>query len=79
MASGYSVHVVEGVRTADGKRLGVQLGRLCVSRDIPVSRVSLSLGVSRQTVYSWFLGKSEPRPALFGAIETLLSTLDAET
>jgi predicted transcriptional regulator len=38
--------------------LGVQLGRVCLNKDIPVSDVASFFGVSRMTVYSWFRGKS---------------------
>lgn len=38
------------------KTLGNQLGRWAVHRDFSVVRVAKALGVTRQTVYNWFLG-----------------------
>ena len=38
------------------KRLGVQLGRLCASANLPPSEIAKVLRVSRMTVYNWFKG-----------------------
>jgi hypothetical protein len=72
---GYSIRIAEGIRKADGNLLGVQLGRACLARDIPVSTIAVDLGVTRQTVYHWFLGLSEPRGASYDAIQTYLTNL----
>lgn len=72
---GYSIRVAEGIKGADGNLLGVQLGRACLARDIPVTTVAAELGVTRQTVYHWFLGLSEPRGAACGAIKAYLTRL----
>ena len=50
--------MAEGIKAADQKLIGVQLGRVCLNKDIPVSDVASFFGVSRMTVYSWFRGKS---------------------
>ena len=71
---GYSFRVAEGVKKGDDALLGVQLGRACLARDIPVSEVAQVLQVTRQTVYHWFLGVSEPRGAARQAIETYLAS-----
>lgn len=72
---GYSIRVAEAIQEADGNLIGVQLGRACLARDIPVSVVAENIGVTRQTVYHWFLGLSEPRGRAVGAIQTYLTNL----
>ena len=56
MPTGYSLFTVEAIQNADGRLLGVQLGKICVKNDIPVKDVSEFFGVSRVTVYNWFKG-----------------------
>lgn len=73
---GYSIRVAEGIKEANGNLLGVKLGRLCLARDISVSTVAKALGVTRQTVYQWFLGVSEPRGKTAGAIQTYMNSLN---
>lgn len=58
MAKGYSTLTVQEIEEANPNLLGVQLGRICVKRDIPVTDVAEYFGVSRVTVYSWFRGKA---------------------
>lgn len=72
---GYSIRVAEAIKEADGKLLGVQLGRVCLAQDISVSVVAENLGVTRQTVYHWFVGLSEPRGKACDAIRAYLKTL----
>ena len=38
------------------KSLGNQLGRWAIPLDVPVMKIALALGVTRQTVYNWFTG-----------------------
>jgi DNA-binding phage protein len=72
---GYSIRVAEAIGEADINLLGVQLGRACLARDIPVAEVAASLGITRQTVYHWFLGLSEPRGKSCDAIQSYLNNL----
>ena len=72
---GYSIRVAEAIKAADSSHLGVQLGRACLARDVPVSVVAKNLGVTRQTVYHWFLGLSEPRGKTCDAIRTYIADL----
>ncbi len=72
---GYSIRVAEAIKEADGSLLGVQLGRACLARDISVSVVAKGLKVTRQTVYHWFLGLSEPRGNARDAIQTYLASI----
>lgn len=61
MSYGYSTHIVRLNKKADTKLLGVRLGRACIKKDISVITVAARVGVSRQTVYNWFCGRT-PMP-----------------
>jgi hypothetical protein len=74
--NGYSIRVAEAIKNADGSLLGVQLGRKCLERDIPVVEVARILKVTRQTVYSWFLGKARPQPHHVHGVEIFLAAFD---
>lgn len=50
--------MADEIKSADSSLLGVKLGRVCLSKDIPVKDVAEFFGVSRMTVYSWFRGKT---------------------
>ena len=56
---GYSKLIMQSNKSADGKLLGVRLGRYCIGNDIPVKDVMEFFGVSKQTVYNWFIGTTE--------------------
>lgn len=73
---GYSIRMAEAIREADGNLLGVQLGRACLARDISVTDVAKALGVTRQTIYSWFTGAGEPKDFAREAIRTYISSLN---
>jgi DNA-binding transcriptional regulator YiaG len=53
--------MVKTVEQADQKLPGVQLGLTCIKLEIPAAQVAIHLGVSRQTVYSWFTGRFKPK------------------
>lgn len=74
--NGYSIRVAEAIKNADGNLPGVQLGRKCLEHDIPVTRVAATLKVTRQTVYSWFLGKANPQPHHVRGVEIFLAAFD---
>ena len=61
MAEGYTLKLANDITSADKEKLGVRLGLFCLERDIPVSAVAEAVGVSRQTVYHWFVGSRIPR------------------
>ena len=70
---GYSLTLLERNKRADGRNLGVRLGRVCIKNNVPVSDVADALGVSRQTVYNWFGGVSSPTILLRGAVLKLIA------
>lgn len=76
---GYSRKFVDANIKADPFHVGVQLGRICIQRDIPVQDVADYLNVSRQSVYLWFLGKTKPQPKKRELLWGLLNRLSAVT
>jgi AcrR family transcriptional regulator len=60
MTYGYSQSLAEANKKADVKSLGVALGRFCIVRGISATKVAEALGVSRTTVYNWFVGEFTP-------------------
>ena len=75
MAQGYSLRLAEQNKVADDRRLGVRLGRVCIAHDVPVTVVADRFGVTRQTVYNWFRGASDPSPIYTSAVQTFVGTL----
>lgn len=75
MSYGYSAKLVALNQQADRSNLGVRLGRACIKRDIPVIMVSTTLGVSRQTLYNWFIGKSSPQPMMVDLVARYLERI----
>lgn len=73
--AGYSLKVAESVLKADERSPVGRLGRECLTRDIPITEVAASLGVSRQTVYNWVLGVRKPLPYHTAAILMWLGSL----
>ena len=64
MIYGYSARLIELNKKANARLLGVRLGRACMKNNVPVSLVATKLGVSRQTIYNWFCGTHNPKPAV---------------
>jgi len=73
---GYSQLIVAANKTASGKLLGVKLGRYCIANDIPVADVMEFFGVSKQTVYNWFIGKNEPSKSYQREITEFLARVE---
>ena len=75
MSYGYSVKTIERNKAADGNNLGVALGRVCIERCIPVIEVARALKVTRQTVYNWFEGASNPHEHYVHEIASYIASL----
>lgn len=75
MSYGYSAKLVALNRQADKSNLGVRLGRACIKEDIPISLVAKTLGVSRQTLYNWFMGRSSPQPMMVDLVARYLARI----
>lgn len=74
MSYGYSARLIALNKEADSKLLGVKLGRICIKQDIPVSTVAARLGVSRQTVYNWFMGETDLQDQSVDAVQDLIKS-----
>ena len=72
-ARGYSQALVKAVYAADPSLLGVQLAGYCMHHGIPVAVAARSLGVTRQTVYSWFTGTFRPRGEAIAKINSFMT------
>lgn len=55
----YTAKIVRLNADADSSLLGVQLGRLCIHRRVPVADVAEALNVTKAAVYRWFSGKRD--------------------
>lgn len=78
-AKGYSRNFIQTNKQADPFHVGVVLGRICIERDIPVQDVAEYLTVSRQTVYMWFIGRTNPQPKQRERILLLIDRLEANS
>ena len=74
MSYGYSARTTQLNGAADHRRLGVALGRAAIKLEVPVSDIARKLGVSRQTVYNWFVGSYDPKASLIGEVTKLLTS-----
>ena len=72
MSYGYSARTIQLNKAAAHRRLGVALGRAAIELGVSVSDVATMLGISRQTVYNWFVGNYDPRAYLTGDATKLL-------
>lgn len=75
MSRGYSILTAREISEADKRMVGVQLGQLCVKLEIPIKDIAEHLGVSRQAVYAWFLGKAEVSDKHYSNVEKLIRRL----
>lgn len=75
MSRGYSQQLVEANRRASKKSIGVVLGRECVRTNTTVVSLADKLGVSRTTIYKWFVGTCIPREKHETAINALILRL----
>jgi len=75
MSYGYSTNIIQRNNEADPEHIGVRLGKMCISRGVPVSTLADGFGVSRQTIYNWFCGGTKPKDATYVLVEAYLSAL----
>ena len=70
---GYTYRIRKLNRSADKKNIGVRLGRHCIDQNISVSELLVLLGVSKQTIYNWFMGVHTPGPQQATKIKELFA------
>lgn len=75
MQYGYSLRIADLNKKADGALLGVKLGRVCIKNNVSVVEVSGVLGVSRQTVYNWFIADTYVHGDLVDLVERYIALL----
>jgi len=73
MSRGYSLRLRDLNRRAPSNLLGVRLGRVCIKHDVSVTTVANRMGVTRQTVYNWFAGVTNPHSALVTLLESYIT------
>lgn len=74
---GYDQLFVAQVMAAQPATPATELGRHCVTCNVPVEQVARDLGVTRMTVYAWFTGRRKPRPKKLEAIVGYLASLQS--
>lgn len=72
---GYTTLFIQAVNDANPFYLGVKLAKICIKLNVPVTDVAEYLGVSRPTVYSWFIGKRDVNPKYQEQIKKLIEKL----
>lgn len=72
-SKGYSYELAQAVFNGDQTLPWIELGSICIRQNVPVSELSKVLGVSRQTIYSWFFGKSSPAPNRIAKINEVIA------
>lgn len=73
--NGYTQRIVAEINKADPTLVGVVLGKLCLAKGYSVIEVAEVLGVSRQTVYNWMIGRNKPRPRYEQKLRDLIAKL----
>ena len=73
--SGYSLNLMLANKSADGKHIGVALGRQCIKAGVSVSSIAERFDVSRQTVYNWFEGRVIPNNRMVEPIKEYITIL----
>jgi predicted transcriptional regulator len=63
------------VKSADPNKIGVQLGLLCIEKNIPAQEIAQHFNITRASVYAWFKGQSEPKAKHVESIKELLAKL----
>jgi predicted DNA-binding protein YlxM (UPF0122 family) len=72
----YSQKIIDAIADAP-KTLGNKLGRWAVHLDFPVTKIAYALGVTRQTVYNWFIGKTDVFVAYEERVDFLLKIMQS--
>lgn len=76
MSYGYSAKTIHLNKKADSSRPGVALGRAAIKLGVSVADVALTLKVSRQTVYNWFIGAYDPKSDVIKDVTRLFNSFN---
>jgi hypothetical protein len=72
---GYTLSIIQKNAEADQSKIGVQLGRVCIEKNVPVQTVASYFGMTRTGVYYWFSGEREPRKVAAEEIKEFIKNL----
>lgn len=75
---GYSLRALRMNSVAAQDHIGVKLGRLCIAQEVSVINVAKFVGVSRECVYKWFFGRTQPKGANLAKVEELITKLSVD-
>ena len=78
----YSDKIIAEIKKQPMSNLGARLGRWAVFHDLPVTKLALVTGATRQSVYNWFRGGEvfvAYRPRVLDVIKILESVKDADS
>lgn len=75
---GYSVRMVATVMAGDPSNPVNKLARHCITNLVTVAYVATLLGVSKASVYNWFLGKTKPNKLGLSRVQDALIKLKVE-
>jgi transposase len=70
---GFSLRLVEANQNADSNLIGVQLGRYCITKNISAVDAADMFGVSKMTIYQWFVGNAKPHKSKAEKIKKVLT------
>ena len=70
---GFSYRFIEANQNADPDLIGVQLGKYCIAKNISVDEAADMFGVSKMTIYQWFVGNSRPHKSKAEKIKKVLT------
>lgn len=71
---GYSIYTLRKNEAAPIDMIGVQLGKVCIEKDITIQDLSTYFGVSRWNIYSWFYGDWNPHKKHHAKVHKIIET-----
>lgn len=74
----YHVNTVERIDSDKRDTLGIRFAKLAMNGRIPTTYLSRYLGVSRQTIHTWFLGGEMRTHAFINAVEALVGHMEKD-
>ena len=78
MPPSYGTKLRESLVDMSSYKLGTDLARVCVAAKLPSRYLAHALGVSRQTIHTWFLGGVIRRSKHY-MIEVLIKMIEEDT
>lgn len=70
---GYSSLFLQQVKAGDRKSPVTKYALACIKREMSITEIAFRMGVTRATVYNWFMGKTVPRDYYLTRMQTQLN------